>query len=155
MQNCRLKIEKWLWNDNHKIIERQVMLKNPKLSLPVSIGIRIFLLLCIFVTLCLGYFNFNIIDRLMYFTTWGKYTAFFSAITSLWLDVKRYQIQKKEGEKKDESDPYAIFHLWKFHVIIFEIALVQSIIVTGFYWGVLFDPESCQIFYDGKKSICF
>jgi len=68
------------------------MLKNPNLNLKSSIALRVVLLLFSFAALVLGYTNFNPIVRLMYLTIWGKYMAFFSAITALLLDVKRYNI---------------------------------------------------------------
>ena len=111
-------------------------------------------LLCLYRVLCfITIFSITIYHciadedpTLIYFTNWGIYftcaTYTFFSIHS----IRQYICIKSEDELRTEKlNLYSSWVLWKWAVFLYETSLSFEVIITLFFWGVLFDPDDNDV----------
>lgn len=144
-KTCWMKFEDWMWYNNHQVFEFQTSLYSSCCSRPVVRIVRTFLLILSTCQIALGIYvrldnPISILADLAYLTTWGKYLTFFTVLISNFVT----QPTLPQFNALEEYDPiftvkkYTIFRAWKWFAILYELSLITEIVITVYFWAVIF-----------------
>ena len=89
----------------------------------------------------------NPISNLKYFTNWGVYYTLFNTIFSLIISFQALKLKKDDTAREIEKseDKTSPFKAWKCHIIFLEISMIINIIITLFFFVVLYNPTFCKL----------
>ena len=104
--------------------------------------IRRFILLCLAVQVSIGLYVWrDPLSNFKYFTQWGKWFTFITfAIGSFVCDkeVEQFEHQTYQDDNFVKRK-YRCCRPWKLFTFLYESTLIMEIIVTSFYWTVLYE----------------
>mmetsp|Transcript_18400 Transcript_18400/g.31464 ORF Transcript_18400/g.31464 Transcript_18400/m.31464 type:complete len:101 (+) Transcript_18400:315-617(+) len=84
----------------------------------------------------LMFYHQNPFKVLQYFTMWGIWMTFITLSTGLYIQFK-YPTEYSISSQYEASKRHNPFQAWKFHIFVYELALVSEIIITIFFWTLL------------------
>ena len=124
------RIDNHMWSEHHSL---NYNLLDPAPWVPKGV-LPVYRTVCFlfFTGLSLFHLITNAHPTLLFFTNWG---IFFTAITFIILFV--FTI-RGASSRTTESSPYSPWKTWKWGVFCFETSLTFELIITVFFWAVLF-----------------